>query len=848
MKTKLLLLTALFAPMVHAELFFSEYVEGGSNNKALEIFNPDSQTIDLTGYSIKTFANGSPTATKTVNLIGTIAPGATFVVTDTGSTDALKAKSQFTMGSSNFNGDDAVALYKGDTLVDVFGQIGMDPGSAWGVSPNTTIDHTLVRKASVTRGDTDGSDAFDPTIEWDTYAKDTFDYLGSHTMDGASNPGGGDTGGGDTGGPTEPPAPELTIGACHSAATPISQLQGITDVSPRVGELHVVEAVVTKVVTSATGFYIQEEAADHDTDSATSEAIFVFNDTATDYPSVGQQVRVLGKVEEYFKKTQLRRSAMLDCGPGENIASVDISLPFASAADLEAKESMLIRINQNLVVSDLYNLGTYGEMTLSSKRLYVPTNQYRAGTAEAKALADSNALNKIVLDDMQPGKNPATVIYPAPALSMNNPVRTGDTTEPFTAVLDYSFSAWRALPIGTVQFTATNARTEQPVLKNTGTLKVGSANVLNFFNGDGQTGGFPTSRGATSYEEYIRQAEKMTAALSALNADVLGLMEIENDGYGETSAIADLINRLNTKLGADTYRFVQVPGTTKLGTDAITVGMIYKPSKVTPVGNAVTTAEGVFGYGNRQPLVQTFRQNSNNEVFTLAVNHFKSKGSCPSGSTNPDRDLKDGQGCWNPTRVQAAKELMAYLASKPTGTSDNDVLIVGDLNSYAKEDPIMEFTSNGFVDLINKFHANTGYSYQFGGESGYLDHALASSSLSAQASYAMEWHINSDETTLFDYNLENKTASQQADYYQASPFRASDHDPVLVELRLAGNNPADLDKDGDVDSNDVKLFNRMVMTTKNLPLIYDFNGDKTVNLLDARAMVALCTYPNCAVN
>jgi predicted extracellular nuclease len=292
---------------------------------------------------------------------------------------------------------------------------------------------------------------------------------------------------------------------------------------------------------------------------------------------------------------------------------------------------------------------------------------------------------------------------------------------------------------------------------------------------------------------------------------------------------------------------VQVPGTTQLGSDAITVALIYKPANVTPVGNPVTISTGAFSFGSRQPLVQTFKQNSNGEIFTLAVNHFKSKGSCPSGATNVDRDMKDGQGCWNSTRVQAATELLSWLATNPTGSSDKDVLIVGDLNSYAKEDPIITLSNGGFVNLIEKYHGQAGYSYQFNGELGYLDHALASTSLSGQVSYAMEWHINADETTLFDYNTELKTTAQQADYYAPSAFRASDHDPVLVELKLAGNNPADLDVDGDVDNNDVLLFNKLLRSGSKLPLKYDFNKDGKVDALDARAMLFLCTYPSCAI-
>ena len=149
MKLNMLLLAMLLAPAVHAEPFISEYVEGSSNNKALEIYNPADVALDLTGYSIKVFSNGAITAGKTVPLSGTLAAKSTLVLTDTGSAAALAAKSNMTFGTSNFNGDDAIALYKGADLIDVFGQIGVDPGTSWGSNNNFTHDRTLVRKSSV---------------------------------------------------------------------------------------------------------------------------------------------------------------------------------------------------------------------------------------------------------------------------------------------------------------------------------------------------------------------------------------------------------------------------------------------------------------------------------------------------------------------------------------------------------------------------------------------------------------------------------------------------------------------------------------------------------------------------
>lgn len=839
MKLKMLLLPALLAPALQAEPFFSEYVEGSSSNKALEIYNPADTPLDLTGYSIKVFSNGAVTAGKTVNLSGQVSAKSVLVLVDTGAEQALKDKqtsATLTLGSGNFNGDDAVALYKGATLLDVIGQIGVDPGTAWGSSVKT-LDTTLVRKSSIGKGDNVANDAFDPASEWEGFATNTYSNLGSHAG---------------SGGGTEPdpeePVPTPTLGKCGDAASKISLLQGSGAVSAEVGKTHVIEAVVTQLVPTATGFFVQEELADQDTNSNTSEAIFVYNNGVTDYPQVGQKVRIQGVVEEFFTKTQLKRStALLDCGAGEVIQAISVTLPVSSLTQWESMEGMQVQFAQTLTVVDTYNLGTYGELTLAAGKLFTPTNLYRPGTTEAVALADQNRRNKIVLDDLQNGKNPANIIFPAPGLSMFNPVRGGDSFSQLQGTLDYSFNAWRLLPVSAPQFINSNPRTETPELKNNGSLKVASFNVLNYFNGNGDGSGFPTERGASTFAEFERQSEKTIAALTALDADIVGLMEIENDGYGAQSAIVDLVTKFNNRNTGDSYAFVQVPGSNQLGTDEITVGLIYKTNKVELLGNAATIATGVFTTGNRQPLVQSFKQKSNGEIFTVAVNHFKSKGGCPTGTTSADRDFKDGQSCWNATRVKAANELMAWLATNPTGTTDKDVLVIGDLNSYAKEDPIHAFVSNGFVDLIAKHQGSHGYGYVFSGESGYLDHALASTALSSQVTYATEWHINADEPIVFDYNNENKTLQQQNDLYSANPFRSSDHDPVIIELALKTDNPADFDKDGDVDSKDISLFNNLLRTGAVLPLIYDFNKDGKVNSLDARAMTALCTYARCAI-
>ena len=165
-----------------SDVFFSEYIEGSSNNKALEIFNGTGAAVNLAtgGYNVQMYFNGSATAGLTISLTGTVATGDVYVVAQASASDAILAQADQTNGSGWFNGDDAVVLRKGTTVLDVIGQIGVDPGAEWGAGLTSTADNTLRRKASVEGGDVNGFDTFDPAAEWDGFAVDTFDGLGSH--------------------------------------------------------------------------------------------------------------------------------------------------------------------------------------------------------------------------------------------------------------------------------------------------------------------------------------------------------------------------------------------------------------------------------------------------------------------------------------------------------------------------------------------------------------------------------------------------------------------------------------------------------------------------------------------
>ena len=647
--------------------------------------------------------------------------------------------------------------------------------------------------------------------------------LNSFSLDGSQTPQSAGTG--DDGGD----APIAT--QCGDPATLISSIQGTGDVSPLEGEVHTLEALVTGAFqsqqTGLKGFFLQEETDDQDGNPASSEGVFVFDNGFGVNVSVGQTVRVTGQVEEFRGETEIAQvnNVHLCDAPLQTPEPVSLSLPESTDGELERYEGMLVALQHPMTVAQTFFLGRYGQMTLSSPndqgqigRLIKPTNIFLPGSPEAEALADENARRLLVLDDgmdINPfGDNPEPVPYlgaPPP-----RPLRAGDRVEQLVGVLDFGrinsappgqeTNGYRLHPVQEPVFVTANPRTEAPLAID-GELKVASFNVLNYFNGDGLGGGFPTPRGADTPEELERQEAKLVRAIRTLDAAVYGLMEIENDGYSTASAIAELVAALNADAGEVVYAFAD-PGTVEWGTDAIAVGMIYRQDRVrlAPGTTIAGLESGEFVQGSeqrhRKPMAATFEQLTDGEQFTVVVNHFKSKGSLTG--IPGDEAQGDGQGRNNLSRTRASEALLTWLDTRPTGTDDPDTMIIGDLNSYGMEDPIRTLTDGGFINLIGEVLGDESYSFIFDGESGTLDHALANSGLTQQVAGITQWPINADEPAVIDFDQDFNPAG----YFDGStPFRASDHDPILVGLTLgAATLPGDLNGDGQLDFGDYQVM------------------------------------------
>lgn len=561
---------------------------------------------------------------------------------------------------------------------------------------------------------------------------------------------------------------------CADKHTVISEIQGAGKSSPLEGKSVLVKAVVSATMSNMGGYYLLEEAGDWDNNPSTSEGVFVNDKNRT--VSVGDVVAFSAKVSETSELTQLVDVAKFAvCSAGMKVDYTTLTLPLTDS--LEQFEGMPIYLKQNLTISDTYNLARFGQMIVSNGRLFQPTNLARPG-AEADKIAANNRKNQLIIDDASSKENPQLV------KDSNHLYRTGNMVSGVKGMMHYDFGKFMIEPTEKFEIKNVNARTDAPKVKKRGNVRVASFNVLNYFNGDGKGkgGGFPTKRGASDIKELERQAAKIIAAMKVMDADIFGLMEVENDGFGKLSAIADLTRRLNKATGGH-YDYVR-PQQSALGDASISVGIIYRTDRVTAVGKAATYSKAPFGVKSRIPIAQSFTAKNGSDAFTVVVNHFKSKGSCPKKKSDPNANQKDGQACWNPLRVKSANMLLDWLATAPTGNDDKDVLIIGDLNANAKEDPIIAIQNRGFSNLIEQFNGQYAYSFVFRAQAGYLDHALSSKSLTPKVLDTKDWHINADEMRLTDYNMERKSPAQQKALYTADAFRSSDHDPVIIELQL----------------------------------------------------------------
>ncbi|MFP5312459.1 MAG: ExeM/NucH family extracellular endonuclease, partial [Actinomycetes bacterium] len=577
------------------------------------------------------------------------------------------------------------------------------------------------------------------------------------------------------------------------------------------------------------------------------DGIFVYSPATVGSVKAGDYVQVTGTVAEYYGMTQLNVTAaagltqLTEAAP--EVKPTLFTLP-ATESFRESLEGMLLAPQGPLTVSDNYSLNQYGEIGLAggTTPLVQPTAVAPYGSPEHAAVVADNAARGIKLDDGSSTnflKDNATKAEVLPYLTTTDPVRVGSpATFTTNVVLGYANNSWKLQPLAHLTEANTAAvqpasfaatRTEAPAAVG-GNLKLASFNVLNYFptTGDTLSGctfyedreGNPVTvrggcdaRGAANAANFKRQQDKILAAITKSGADVVTLMEVENSaqfGKDRDDALAKLVDALNVPTPG-IWDYVRTPANAPplADEDMIRTAFIFKKAAAEPVGESIIHNDTVAFANARKPLAQVFKPvgATDNKTFIAIANHFKSKGS----AATPD-DTDKGQGASNLARTAQAKSLLAFANDLQKSKGTDKVFLIGDFNSYGKEDPINVLTGAGYVNQDDKARNPDGsakHSYLYGGLVGSLDHILASPAANGVVTGADIWNINSVESVALEYSRYNNNVTN---YYAPDQFRASDHDPVVVGLDLPST-PAGVDLNflnindfhGRIDSNTVQF-------------------------------------------
>ncbi|MCZ9299035.1 ExeM/NucH family extracellular endonuclease [Corynebacterium hesseae] len=797
--------TCIVAPQAGAaadgsNAVISEVYGGGGNkgaaftNDFIELYNPTSADLDLTGWSVE-YLSASGNSGGKHELSGSIPAGGYFLIQEGGGDTGEPLPSPDAEGNLNLSGSKgSVKLYDASGAeVDL---VGYGAASLSEGSPSQALNNSTSAQR-----DAEGSDTDDNAADFSA---------ATPTPKSA-------------GGAAPQPDPDPTPAEPGSTVT-IPEIQGTGAESPLKGQNVSTQGVVTAVwqgEKSLNGFTIQTPGTGQTAPTDASEAVFVYTGGTGFYPEIGDSVEVTGNVDEYFGQTQIalsNGSVLSDALPAVTPLAID-ALPEGDE-EREKLESMLLKPGVH-TVTDNYGLNRYGELGLApgTEALRQPTDIVSPGTQEQKDMEAANAAKYVILDDGSTrdfSRDGASTKLPY-IMQNGSEVKTIRTTNQVEfadsgVILGYGHNQWRFQP--TAMITGDSAAADLPITWDparpeapqvAGDYTVAAFNVLNFFinlgedngaksykdrfgNGVGSDSG--TFRGAWSESAFNDQKGKILTALEGLDADVIGLSEIENAantvGGSYDDAVKYLVGELNSRAGSEKWDYVKAPANASADTDVIRTAIIYKKDRVKPVGEATLLEDARFKGTARTPLAAEFQPVSDRcavegpDSFVVVTNHFKSKGSVANG----DADTGDGQGNNPNVRNAHAQAVLDGLAKQPQWQK-KATFVMGDLNTYSKEDAISVFRNAGYTIPVEELNAQEDWqnvaSYQFSGRLGSLDHILANEHVDAQA--AQTWNINSDEPIAMEYSRRNYTGG---DVFEAdNPYRSSDHDPVKVGFNLA---------------------------------------------------------------
>lgn len=584
-------------------------------------------------------------------------------------------------------------------------------------------------------------------------------------------------------------------GECGDPYTPIYDIQGDGDYSPLEGDTIVTEGIVTVDVQKEEehdGFFIQDPYGDGD--PTTSDGIYVRHKDFWGFDvSVGDHVRIEARVSEFdffgnwdLPETQLGSvftDAATVCGSGfiqpTRVKTRDFN------ASPEQYEGMFVEYKGTNFVTDTFAMYRFGEIWIAADDVVEqPTNEFPGGSDEMHAMALDGIAQSVMLASAVTSRS---AVPELPFVHDNGTLRIGDQVINPNGAIRYGFGNYKMVNNPDPVFDETNPRPGTP--KVHGELVVASFNVLNYWTTLG-------GRGADTAEQFAIQQAKVVAAIRGMGADIVGLQEMEND-HPADAPIIDLVDALNAAEGSVVWSRVD-------GFDQniypIVNEIIYRNDRVTPVGDAMTLIDDAFDdfrFNNptpsnqlgRRPVAQAFEYDGS--TFTVVSNHFKSKST--TGATGPDLDQGDGQSGHNARRVLQAQALLDWIPYLQSESGDDDVLVLGDFNAYAEEDPILLLEtglnnlSKRYVKDPYSFNFFAGFAAPFIGR-GALDFAFATPVMNKQIRDVEYWAINADEPcSVYFYDGGSscfRTAEPDPSAVAPGPYRSSDHDPVLIGLDL----------------------------------------------------------------
>ena len=766
-----------------ANILISEYIEGSSFNKAIELYNPTDSAIDLgaDNYTVGLYSNGASSPSQRLNLTGRVESKDVFIITRSNADAAIQAAADITDANSviNFNGNDAIVVKKNGTIVDVIGQVGFDPGSEWGSGDTSTRDNTIRRKSSVTVGDTNPNDAFEPSVEWDGFARDTFDGLGSY-----------DSGDPDNGG----------------SNVKIYEIQGEAHTSPLVGQSVTTTGIVTAV--DSNGFYLQDPTGDNK--DATSDGIFVFTD-ANPTVTVGDDVEVSGTVNEFtpgrpddgnLSTTQISGSPRVTVKssgntlptatiignggrvpPTENIDD-DAFGTIAAKGDFEpdtdgidffeSLEGMLVTAKDAVAVAPTSRFGEIFTV--------VDNGDNATGISERGTLnisPDDFNPEKVQIDadsDILPGFD-----FP----EVNAGAQLGDVT----GVVSYGFGNFEINPTEAFSVTPSNIQPETTTVSgDADKLTVASYNLLNLDPkaedvskvDDNRSSNVDDDQGNGRFDAIASQIVN-----NLKTPDIIGLQEIQDNTGAEINDGVTAANETLQKLvdaiaaaGGPEYELIDntfIGDGTNGGQPGgnIRTAFLYNPARVDFVEdslsavtdpNAQQTDSSNPFFNSRLPLAGKFTFNG--EEVTVVNNHFSSKGGSspilgveqPFEARQEDPDVN---GSLDERQAQA-QAIKGYVDGILAEDSQANVVVLGDFNEFEFVSPL-ETLAQSLTNLTETVPEDERYSFIFQGNSQSLDHILVSDRLASNAEFDIV-HVNSEFT-------ENSQ-------------RASDHDPLVASLTI----------------------------------------------------------------